>query len=177
MIFGIEYKWIILTHTMYCWLVLSSRVTMKRSLSPGHEAAVVNDAVLHVQPSVLQRVDGTLFVAPGQSDGRVEERGGALQRQTVPVKHQLPLGRDELQDGELQRTVWNTDHRDTGAKSDEQLTWTSLGAKWQTKLHLKLLWTASLSLTLSPPNTVFWVSTFSLLYTRGRYYNASPEWV
>lgn len=77
------------------------------SISPGNEAAVVNDAVLHVQSSVLQRVYGTMLMAPGQSDGRVEVRGGALQRQTVPAEHQLPLGRDELQDGELQRAVWN----------------------------------------------------------------------
>lgn len=74
-------------------------------VSPGNEAAVVNDAVFHIQASLLQRMDGMLFMAPGESDRRVEVRGGALQGQTVPPEHQLPLGGNELQDGQLQRSI------------------------------------------------------------------------
>lgn len=73
----------------------------------------MNDAFLHVHTPLLQRVNGMMIVDPCELDRGVKVRGRALQGQTVTTEHQLSLSRDELQDGELQRSGCNTHTHDT----------------------------------------------------------------
>lgn len=63
--------------------------------------------LLHVDASVLQRGHGAPVMKPPQLHRRVQVGGGALQREAVPTEDQLPLGGDELEEGQLQRSVCN----------------------------------------------------------------------
>lgn len=72
-------------------------------LSPGDEAAVMDNAFLHIHSSFLLGPYRLPLMAPGECDRGVQVGGSALQRQPVPPEHQLPLRRDQLQQGQLQR--------------------------------------------------------------------------
>lgn len=67
----------------------------------------MEEGLLHVHASVLQRGHGAAVVKPLQRHRRIQVGGGALQRQAVPAEDQLPLGGDELEEGQLQGSVWN----------------------------------------------------------------------
>lgn len=74
---------------------------------PGQQAAIMKKGLLHVDTSVLQRGHNVAIVKPLQRHWLIQVGGGALQRQAVPTEDQLPLGGDELEEGQLQRSVWN----------------------------------------------------------------------
>lgn len=63
--------------------------------------------LLHVDAAVLQRGHGAPVVKPPQLHRRVQVGGGALEREAVPAEDQLPLGGDELEEGQLQGSVCN----------------------------------------------------------------------
>lgn len=73
--------------------------------------------LLHVDAALLLRGDHPAVVAPPQLHRLVQVGGGALQRQTVPAEHQLPLRGDELEEGQLQRSVWGRVEKKGGRKT------------------------------------------------------------
>lgn len=78
------------------------------SLLPGDEAAVMDNAVLHIDSSLFMCVYRPVVLAPAQSNGGVQVGGGALQRESVTPEYELPLRRDQLKQRKLQRRVCNT---------------------------------------------------------------------
>ena len=73
--------------------------------SPGEQAAVVEQRVLQVDTPLLLGVDGLAVVAPVQAHLGLQVGAGTLQGQPVPPEHQLPLGWDQLEEGQLQGSV------------------------------------------------------------------------
>lgn len=73
---------------------------------PGQQTAVVEQCLLHVDASVLLCDHDVTVVTPPQLHWQVHVWGSALQRQAVSTKDQLPLGGDELEEGQLQRSIW-----------------------------------------------------------------------
>lgn len=61
---------------------------------------------LHVDAPVLLRGHSVAVVTPSQVHRLVDVGGGALQGEPVSTKNQLPLRRDELEEGHLQRSIW-----------------------------------------------------------------------
>lgn len=74
---------------------------------PGQQAAVVEKGLLDVDAPVLQGGHGAAVVTPPQLHRGIQVGGGALQREAVPAEDQLPLGGDELEEGQLQRSICN----------------------------------------------------------------------
>lgn len=62
--------------------------------------------LLQVDTSVFHRCHNLAIMKPLQRHRRIQGGGGALQRQAVPTEDQLPLGGDELEEGQLQRSIW-----------------------------------------------------------------------
>lgn len=57
------------------------------SLLPGDQAAVMDNAVLHIHSSLFLCVYRPVVMAPAQSDGGVQVGGGALQWESVTPEH------------------------------------------------------------------------------------------
>lgn len=72
---------------------------------PGHEAAVVKQAVLHKHAPLLLSGHRVAIVPPSQLHRGVDVGGGALQGEPVALKHQLPLGGNELEQGHFQGSI------------------------------------------------------------------------
>jgi len=66
----------------------------------------VQQGVLQVDGALLLRGHGAPVVAPVQPGRGLQVGDGALQGQPVPPEHQLPLGGDQLEEGQLQGLVW-----------------------------------------------------------------------
>lgn len=73
---------------------------------PGQQTAIMEKGLLQVDTSVFHRCHNLAIMKPLQRHRRIQGGGGALQRQAVPTEDQLPLGGDELEEGQLQRSIW-----------------------------------------------------------------------
>lgn len=80
--------------------------------SPGEQAAVVEQGLLHVDAALVLRGHDLVVVTPPQLHRRVQVGGGALQGEPVPAENELPLGGDELEEGHLQRSIWKEEEEE-----------------------------------------------------------------
>lgn len=102
--------------TVCMWVSATGQSTANQTLdalpyplcTPCEQAAVVNEGFFHVDASVFLRGHDVPVMTPQQLHWWVQVGSGALQGEAVTMENKLPPGGDELKQGHLQRSIWNT---------------------------------------------------------------------
>lgn len=87
---------------------------------PGEQAAVMLQGLLHVDAPLLLRGCNPAVVVPPQLHRLIQVGRSTLQRQPVTMENQLSLWGDELEEGQLQRSVWGRIKKGGGYEEDQK---------------------------------------------------------
>lgn len=105
-------KWATILSYLFAlfWFCQNKSITITLfSNVPGKEAAVMLQGLLHIDAPLLLRGCKPAIVAPTQFYRLIQVGGSALYGQTITVENQLPLRGYELEERQLQRSVWGRD--------------------------------------------------------------------